>query len=53
MVGIHNGLGDADKTSFSYGFDKERSNVLYSSYKHPLPNISQGTAFKKHAKMLI
>ena len=53
MVSIHNGLWDADKTFFSYGFDKESSNVLYSSYKHPLPNIFQGTDFKKHAKMLI
>ena len=37
MVGKHNGLWDAGKTFFSYGFDKESSNVLYSSYKHPLP----------------
>ena len=38
---------------FSYGYDDERSKVLYSSFKHPLPNIFQGIAFKKHAKMLI
>ena len=38
---------------FSYGYDEERSKVLYSSFKHPLPNIFQGIAFKKHAKMLI
>ena len=38
---------------FSYGYDEKRSKVLYSSFKHPLPNIFQGTAFKKHAKMLI
>ena len=45
--------GDSDETFFSHGFDEERSKVLYSSFKHPLPNIFQGTAFKKHAKMLI
>ena len=38
---------------FSYRYDEERSKVLYSSFKHPLPNIFQGIAFKKHAKMLI
>ena len=27
--------------------------TLCSSFKHPLPNIFQGTAFEKHAKMLI
>ena len=36
-----------------YGYDEERSKVLYSSFKHPLPTIFQGTAFKKHTKMLI
>ena len=30
-----------------------RSKVLYSSFKHPFPKSCQGTAFKKHAKMLI
>ena len=30
-----------------------RSKVLYSSFKHPLPKSFQGTAFRKHAKMLI
>ena len=38
---------------FSYGYDEKRPKVLYSSFKHPLRNIFQGTAFKKHAKMLI
>ena len=38
---------------FSYRYDEERSKVLYSSFKHPLPNIFQGIAFKKHIKMLI
>ena len=42
--------GDPDETFLSYGYDKERSKVLYSSYKNPLPNIFQGTASKKHPK---
>ena len=45
--------GDPDKVSYSYRFDEERSKVLYSSLKQPLPNIFQGTAFKKHITMLI
>ena len=44
---------DPDETFLSYSYDEERSKVLYSSYKHPLLNIFQGTAFQKHAKMLI
>ena len=45
--------GDPMKFFVSYGYDEERSKVLYSSFKHPLPNIFQGSAFKKRAKMLI
>ena len=45
--------GDPDGTFLLYGYDEEKSKVLYSSYKHPLPNIFQGTAFKRHAEMLI
>ena len=44
---------DPDETFLSYSYDEERSKVLYSSYKHPLLNIFQGTAFQRHAKMLI
>ena len=45
--------GDSDETFSSYGYDQERSKIMYSSFKHPLPNIFQGTLFKKHTKMLI
>ena len=44
---------DPDEVFFSYGYVEARSKVLCSSFKHPLRNIFQGTAFKKHAKMLI
>ena len=53
MVAIHNDPKRPGWGFFSYGNDEERSKVLYSSFKHPLPNIFQGTAFKKHAKLSI
>ena len=43
--------GDSDKMFFSYGFDEESSKIMYSSFKHPLPNIFQGNAFKKHMQI--
>ena len=45
--------GEQDEVFYFYGYDEERSKILYSSFNYPLPNIFQGTAFKKHAKMLI
>ena len=30
-----------------------RKDKKFSSFKHPIPNIFQGTAFKKHTKLLI
>ena len=45
--------GDPNETFLWCSFVEKRSKVLHSSYKHPLSNIFQGTAFKKHAKMLI
>ena len=45
--------GDSDESFFSQDFDEEKLKTLCSSFKHPLPNIFQGTAFEKHAKMLI
>ena len=46
-------VGDEDELFLSYGFDEDKSNVLYSSYKQILPNIFQGTSFKKHNTMLL
>ena len=37
---------------FSYGYDEERSKVLYSNFKYPLPHIFQGTTFKNYARMV-
>ena len=46
-------LGDLDEVFYSNGYDEERSKILCSSFKHPFPNIFQGTAFKKHVPQLI
>ena len=42
-----------DKVFYSYGYDEERSKVLYYSFEQPLLDIFQGTAFKKHVPQLI
>lgn len=44
--------GDEDKTFLSYGYDEDNSNVLYSTYKQILPNIFQGTPFKKQRNVV-
>ena len=41
------------ETFYSYGYDKERSKLLYCTMKQPLPNIFQCTSFKKHKDFLI
>lgn len=48
MVRFYNGSGGPGR-SFFPNFLK----FLYSSSKQSLPNIVQGTAFKKHTAMLI
>ena len=45
--------GDKNETFYSYGYDKERSKLLYCTMKQPLPNIFQCTSFKKHNNFLI
>ena len=45
--------GDEDEMFLSYGFDEDKSNVLYSSYKQILSNIFQGTLLKKHNTVLL
>ena len=58
VTGLYGGLrkklahitlrGDPSERFFSYRYCKEKSTVLYCTMKHPLPNISHCTAFKKH-----
>ena len=45
--------GDKNEMFLSYGYDADKSSVLYSTCKQILPNIFQGTSFKKHNPMLM
>ena len=45
--------GDAKERFFSYGYNKEKSALLYCSMKSPLPNIFSSTAFKKQMPFLM
>ena len=45
--------GGASERFFSYGYNKEKSSLLYCSVKSPLPNIFSCTSFKKHTKFLM
>ena len=44
---------DKDETFFSYGYDENKSKLLYSVSKQIMPNISQGAACKKHSPKLL
>ena len=44
---------DAKERFFSYGYNKEKSALLYCSMKSPLPNIFSSSAFKKHVSFLM
>ena len=45
--------GDKNETFFSYGYDSEKSKMLYRSMKQQIPNIFQCTCFKKHHQYLL
>ena len=45
--------GDKNETFYSYGYDHERSKLLYCSLKQPIPNIFYCTSFKKHKHYLL
>ena len=45
--------GDVDESFYFYDHDEQKSKILYSTYKLPLPNIFQSTAFKNHVDYLI
>ena len=44
---------DVNERFFSYGYQKEKSKVLYCTVKQPIPNIFHCTAFKKHMGYLL
>ena len=62
-TGIYGGLtkklpyitlrGDKKQRFLSYGYDKEKSSLLYCSAKKPLPNIFNCTALKEHIPLLL
>ena len=44
--------GDPFEVFLSYGYDAERSKVLYSSFKHKIPSSFSGTLFNRHIKLV-
>ena len=45
--------GDKNDDFYSYGYDPEKSKLLFCSMKKPIPNIFQCTCFKKHFQFLL
>ena len=45
--------GDKNETFYSYGYDSEKSKLLFCSFKQSIPNIFQCTSFKKHRHYLL
>ena len=45
--------GDNNETFYSYGYDKEKSKLLFCTMKQPIPNIFNCTCFKKHRQYLL
>ena len=45
--------GDVDETFLSYGFDKQKSKLLYSFSKQQIPNAFVSVAFKKHFQRIM
>ena len=45
--------GDLNERFFSYGYQKQKSSLFYSSMKTELPNVSSCTSFKKHLSFLV
>ena len=45
--------GDVNERFFSFGYQKEKSKVLYCTVKQPISNIFHCTAFKNHRGYLL
>ena len=45
--------GDKNETFYSYGYDNEKSKLLFCSFKQAIPNIFNCTSFKKHHHYLL
>ena len=44
--------GDKNECFLSYGYNSDKSTVLFSTFKQVLPNIFQSTSFKKYNSLL-
>ena len=44
--------GSPEEVIFNYGFDKEKSKILYSTYERRTPSSFSGTAFNRHESMI-
>ena len=45
--------GDKNETFYSYGYDSEKSKLLFCSFKQPIPIIFNCTSFKNHRQYLL
>ena len=45
--------GDWDETFWTYGFDEEKSSVLYCYSKQPMPNVFKGTVFNAYSNEIL
>ena len=45
--------GDWDETFWTYGFDEEKSSVLYCYSKQPMPNVFKGTVFNAYSNEML
>ena len=44
---------DWDETFWTYGFDEEKSSVLYCYSKQPMPNVFKGTVFNAYSSKML
>ena len=52
IVGFMIVRGSPDEVFFNYGYDKDKSKVLYSHYRRRIPNSFSGTIFNRHRAMI-
>ena len=45
--------GDPDETFWSYGYDEEKSNLLYDFSKQPMSNVFKGTCINCHSNEIL
>ena len=45
-------IGSPEEVFSNYGYDHEKSKVLYSHYRRRIPNLYSGTIFTHHREMI-